>query len=96
MNPCNCQMMTKDERQGLGALGSRLIRGSGPWPISRSLLTSRDEETRRHGYELFREGLADALFCSCLDYGSARGRVHQPAGRDRDARRRVLGRILGG
>jgi hypothetical protein len=42
------------------------------------LLTSRDEETRRQGYELFREGLADALFCSCLDYGSLAGGFTNP------------------
>lgn len=35
-----------------------------------SLLTSTDAAERRHGYELFGDGVAAALFRSCLNYGS--------------------------
>jgi hypothetical protein len=35
-----------------------------------SLLTSADATERRHGYEFFGDGVAAALFRSCLNYGS--------------------------
>ena len=43
-----------------------------------TLLTSRDGPTRHRGYELFEEGLKEALYRSCLDYGSLAGGFTQP------------------
>ena len=40
--------------------------------------SSRDEDTRGRGYEFFKEGLSEALFCSCLNYGSLTGRLTDP------------------
>ena len=77
MNPCDCQMMTKDELQALVRSDRPDLRERAVAHLA-DLLTSRDEETRRHGYELFREGLANALFCSCLDYGSLAGGFTNP------------------
>lgn len=77
MNSCDCQMMTKDELQALVRSDRPDLRERAVAHLA-SLLTSRDEETRRHGYELFREGLADALFCSCLNYGSLAGGFTNP------------------
>ncbi len=42
------------------------------------LLTSRDEETRHRGYELFEEGVKEALYRSCLNYGSLAGGFTRP------------------
>ena len=69
INSCDCQMLTKDELQALVRSDQPDLRERAVARLV-SLLTSHDEATRRHGYELFREGIADALFCSCLDYGS--------------------------
>lgn len=41
-------------------------------------LTSRDANIRRHGYELLDEALKDALYQSCLNYGSLLGGFTQP------------------
>ena len=41
-------------------------------------LTSRDANTRRHGYELLDEALKDALYQSCLNYGLLVGGFTQP------------------
>lgn len=35
-----------------------------------ALLTSYDRNERIRGYELFGKAVNDALFCSCLNYGS--------------------------
>jgi hypothetical protein len=77
MNSCDCQLMTKDELKTLVSSERSDQRERAVAHLA-SLLTSRDEETRHHGYELFREGLADALFCSCLDYGSLAGGFTDP------------------
>jgi hypothetical protein len=69
MNSCNCQMMIKDELQALVRSDRPDLRERAVAHLA-SLLTSPEEATRRYGYELFREGIADVLFCSCLDYGS--------------------------
>lgn len=42
------------------------------------LLTSRDSDVRRQGYELFEEGLKEALYQSCLNYGSLTGGFTHP------------------
>ena len=34
------------------------------------LLTSEDSEDHNRAYRLFQEGIDEALFCSCLNYGS--------------------------
>lgn len=67
LNSCDCQLMTRDE---LKALVHSERSDQRARAVAHLASLPRDEETRRHGYELFREGLADALFCSCLDYGS--------------------------
>jgi hypothetical protein len=69
MSECNCPLMTRDELKAL-VRSERSDQREQAVAHLAGLLTSRDEETRHHGYELFREGLADALFCSCLNYGS--------------------------
>lgn len=43
-----------------------------------TLLTSYDENVRRHGYELLDEALKNALYQSCLNYGSLAGGFTQP------------------
>lgn len=42
------------------------------------LLTSRDERVRARGYELFAEGIKDALLCSCFNYSSLVGGFTHP------------------
>ncbi len=41
-------------------------------------LTSGDEKIRRHGYELLEDGFKEALYRSCLNYGSLAGGFTQP------------------
>ena len=77
MNSCDCQTMAKDELQALVRSDRPDLRERAVAHLA-SLLTSREEGRRRHGYELFREGIADALFCSCLDYGSLAGGFTNP------------------
>ncbi len=73
MNECNCQMMTSDEVSALVRSDRSAERDQAVDCLVR-LLTSTDEGERRRGYEFFAEGLAETLFCSCLNYGSlARG-----------------------
>lgn len=43
-----------------------------------SLLISPDAHSRRCGYELFKEAVSEALFRSCLDYGSLAGGFTEP------------------
>jgi len=43
-----------------------------------SLLTSADAAERRHGYELFGDGVAATLFGSCLNYGSLASGLTDP------------------
>ena len=42
------------------------------------LLTSHDRSDRAHGYEMFETSVNDALFCSCLNYGSLVGGFTHP------------------
>ena len=41
-------------------------------------LTSYDKTTRRDGYELLEEAFKEALYRSCLNYGSLTGSFTQP------------------
>jgi hypothetical protein len=43
-----------------------------------SPLTSTDAADRRHGYELFGDGVAATLFRSCLNYGSLASGLTDP------------------
>lgn len=42
------------------------------------LLTSHDRNDRTRGYEMFETAVNDALFCSCLNYGSLVGGFTHP------------------
>jgi hypothetical protein len=42
------------------------------------LLTSGDKEARCCGYDLFRDGLQEALYRACLNYGSLAGSFTEP------------------
>lgn len=41
-------------------------------------LTAGDEATRKQGYEMLDEALKEALYRSCLDYGSLAGGFTRP------------------
>ena len=77
MSACNCQMITKGELNALFQSEDTARREEAIGYIV-GLLTSADTAERRHGYELFGEGVADGLFCSCLDYGSLTGGFADP------------------
>ena len=77
MSGCNCQLMTKEELKALTGVDRPDEREQAIGYLV-SLLTSRDAEVRRRGYELFEEGLNEALFCSCLSYGSLTGGFTAP------------------
>lgn len=77
MPSCNCQMMTKGELNALFQSEDAAGREQAICYIV-GLLTSADMAERRQGYELFGEGVADALFRSCLNYGSLAGGFIDP------------------
>lgn len=77
MDACNCQMMTRDELKALVRSDQSEEREQAVGFLV-SLLTSGEEDTRRRGYEFFKEGLNEALFCSCLNYGSLAGGFTDP------------------
>lgn len=77
MDACDCQMMTRDELKALVRSDQSAEREQAVGFLV-SLLTSADEDTRRRGYELFKEGLSEALFCSCLNYGLLTGGFTDP------------------
>jgi hypothetical protein len=77
MLSCNCQMMTKSELDALFQSDDAARREEAIGYVV-GLLTSMDAAERRHGYELFGEGVADALFRSCLNYGSLTGGFTDP------------------
>jgi hypothetical protein len=77
MEASDCQMMTRDELKAL----VRSERSDDREQAVRTLvnlLTSSDANVRGRGYELFREGLAEVLFRSCLNYGSLAGGFTDP------------------
>ena len=77
MTRCECQMAGASELRG---------RLNSDKPDEReqavnylvSLLTSRDESDRHHGYELYKEGIDEALFRSCLEYRGLIGGFTHP------------------
>lgn len=77
MDACNCQLMTRDELKALMRSDQSAEREEAVGYLV-SVLTSRDEHTRSRGYELFKEGLSEALFCSCLNYGCLVGGFTDP------------------
>jgi hypothetical protein len=76
MTRCDCQL----GREELDAL----VRSEKPEEREAAiahvvhLLTSADPDTRRQGYALFEEGISEALFCSCLNYGSLASGFTEP------------------
>jgi hypothetical protein len=76
MHACNPQLI-KDELQSLVRSERKEEREAAVAHVVR-LLTSADAEVRRQGYALFREGIAETLFCSCLNYGSLAGGFTEP------------------
>jgi hypothetical protein len=72
MEECTCAIVAKEELR-------RLLQSDDPGRKDEAvaylvgLLTSHDEPTRARGYELLEEGINDALFCSCFNYGSLVG-----------------------
>lgn len=77
MNNCDCQMMTRDELKALVHPDQAEEREQAVGFLV-GLLTSTDQKERLRGYELFREGLSEALYCSCLNYGSLAGGFTDP------------------
>jgi len=77
MVSCNCQMVTKDELKALVQSEDAADREQAIGYLV-SLLTSANSADRRRGYELFGEGIAAALFRSCLNYGSLAGGFTDP------------------
>jgi hypothetical protein len=77
MESCDCQMITRDELKALVRSDHADEREQAIGFLV-DLLTSADEDTRRRGYEFFEEGLKEALFCSCLNYGSLAGGFTDP------------------
>ena len=77
MVSCNCQMITTDELRALAQSEESAEREEAIGFLVR-LLTSPDEAARRRGYEFFKEGLGEALFRSCLNYGSLAGGFTDP------------------
>jgi|GEM_PF-3422744 len=77
MNDCNCQTAPAERLMGL-------LRSDLPEEKEQAitclvgLLTSEDKMDRNRGYRLFHEGVDEALFCSCLDYGSLVGGSTHP------------------
>lgn len=69
MLECNCRVMTTGELNALVQSDDAAKRDEAIGHLV-SLLTSTNEDDRRHGYELFGDGLAATLFSSCLNYGS--------------------------
>jgi hypothetical protein len=76
MENCNCQM-TAGEMKALFESGTPES-GAKAVEYLVGLLTSHDRNERTHGYELFKEAIGDALFCSCLNYGSLVGGFTHP------------------
>lgn len=77
MLSCSCPVMTKDEVNALVQSEDSARREEAIAYLVR-LLTSTDVADRRHGYELFGDGVAAALFRSCLNYGSLAGGFTDP------------------
>jgi hypothetical protein len=77
MERCDCQMITQDELKALVRSDNSDDREQAVGFLV-DLLTSTDEDTRRRGYESSEEGLKEALFCSCLNYGSLTGGFTDP------------------
>jgi glutathione S-transferase len=77
MDGCNCPIVTRDE---LKALFDSEEAEQEEQAIAHlvELLTSRDKQLRAQGYRLFEEGIADALFCSCLNYRALVGGFTHP------------------
>ena len=77
MSDCNCLMMARSELKDLIRSDRSAERDEAVGCLV-SLLTASDEPTRRRGYELFKQGMGEALFCSCLNYGSLTGGFTDP------------------
>ena len=77
MDSCNCPIVTKEELRAL-------LNAAEPAGKTRvaaylvDLLTSREKAARARGYELFKEGIHDALLCSCFNYGGLVGGMTHP------------------
>ncbi len=77
MSDCNCQMAPAEQLKNL-------LNSDRPKDKEQAIaclvgfLTSEDRMDRDHGYQLFHEGIDEALFCSCLDYGSLVGGSTNP------------------
>lgn len=77
MDGCDFLMITKDELKMLLASDDTEKKELAIVHLVK-LLTSQDEQTRARGYQLFEEGIADALFCSCLNYRALVGSFTHP------------------
>lgn len=77
MDGCNCPVVTTEEIKTL--LGSDSAEGKAQAIAGLvNLLTSRDKALRARGYELFKEGIHDALLCSCFNYAGLVGGFTHP------------------
>lgn len=77
MDRCDCPIVTKDELKTLLDSDDAEEKEQAIAHLVK-LLTSQDEQTRAQGYRLFEQGIADALFCSCLNYGALVGGFTHP------------------
>lgn len=77
MNDCDCQMAPAEQLKNMLSL-DRPKEKEQAIAYLVGLLTSEDRMDRNHGYQLFHEGIDEALFCSCLDYGSLVGSSTNP------------------
>jgi hypothetical protein len=77
MTAYNCRVMTKDELRALVCSEQPAEREEAVRFLV-ALLTATDDDARCRGYEFFREGLSEALFHSCLNYGSLAGGFTDP------------------
>lgn len=77
MDHCDCPLVTSDELKAL-LDSDDAERNEQAVAHLVKLLTSQDEQARARGYQLFEEGIADALFCSCLNYRALVGGFTHP------------------
>lgn len=77
MDGCNCPIITREELRAL-LDSEEAEKKEQAIACLVDLLTSQDERMRARGYELFREGINNALFCSCFNYSGLVGGFTNP------------------
>lgn len=77
MDGCNCPIVTTEEIRAL-LDSEEAEKKERAIACLVDLLTSQDKWVCARGHELFREGINDALFCSCFNYSGLGGSFTNP------------------